>query len=55
VLFSLVNLGGLALTTFVVWSASGGIGPIPAKLCATVLGFGWNYSLSHAVVFRPAV
>lgn len=53
-LFVAVNLGGLALSSAVVWAATPAIGLAAAKGAAILVTFAWNFALNRMVVFPKA-
>lgn len=50
--FLIVHVGGLILSTGLVWGFAGMIGPFPAKLVAIFITVFWNYTGSHHFVFK---
>jgi putative flippase GtrA len=52
--FASVNITALGLSTFVVWTLTPVLGPLPAKLVSVAISFAFNYALSRTLVFRPA-
>jgi putative flippase GtrA len=49
--FTAVNGMALALNTGTVWALTPSLGPMPAKLVATLVSFVWGYLLSRRWVF----
>lgn len=52
VLFFLVALGGLGLSSLAIWLAMAWIPALAAKVLAIGVTFVWNYVVSRRVVFR---
>jgi len=53
-LFVAVNLGGMALSTLIVWGLADVVPLVAAKVLATGASFVWNFIGSRQLVYRRA-